>query len=720
LANLNSNGNNLKIHCSPSKVSIPKSFAEKIDALGPHFCLVEGKDPSVGGKGWQKPEKLMFSNDPRLVEWVSKGGNYGVVCGYGLVVVEADHVKVKEAVEKNLPPTLVVLSGGRRLPHYYFLCSFPECRPLIDYGDPDHPNIGHIKGQGGMVVGPGSIHLETKSPYVLLHDRPIAQVTPQQLVEALKPFLLKREVQLRVETAVKEEKARLGDISIDILEVVPLAGLKRQGDEYYGPHPVHGSTTGRNFWVNSAKNCWHCFRHSSGGGPLLWLAVEEGIIDCAEAGPGALRGERFKQVLEIAVERGLIDPDEIKFKLDAEKRRFQPKPLKQLIEEAKPLEYICDPLIPKRSVIMLAGKAGVGKSMLALDLAHKVANGGKIFGRFEVSAPSKVLYIDEENNPSILRQRTDLLGLNPLEGIDCLVLEGFKLSEHIEQLEDILSSKEYSVIIIDNWTDASGNVDENRSWQVSGIFSELRRIAYEYDCTFVIIHHLRKNLPYVVNEIDELRGSSVLVNEPDLVLLLQKDELSWDRIVKTIKMRFGEPISFKISFSENEDGYLELKWVEDIEISQTESTVMECAKIIRDFLTLKRQAKRKEIVEAAQGFSESTVNRAIKLLLASGVVERVKYGVYSLKPTLQNFSSLSTIIYNITEKVDKVSSVEQRSSSNGQGTSDAEKQASNNSRCCWICRRPILEFQDWTHDISTGKPAHIKCLKKLQEGMKHS
>jgi len=39
---------------------------------------------------------------------------------------------------------------------------------------------------------------------------------------------------------------------------------------------------------------------------LLWLAVEEGLINCAEAGSNALRGEVFKQVLQTARERGLI------------------------------------------------------------------------------------------------------------------------------------------------------------------------------------------------------------------------------------------------------------------------------------------------------------------------------------------------------------------------------------------------------------------------------
>lgn len=408
-------------------------------------------------------------------------------------------------------------------------------------------------------------------------------------------------------------------------------------------------------------------------------------------------------------------------KLHGGKRRFNPKPLAELVEQAKPIEYICEPLVPKRSVVMLAGKAGVGKSMVALHFAHEIACGGEIFGRFEVSTPSKVLLIDEENNPSVLKQRAELMGLNPLTDIDCLVLEGFRLSEDIDQLESMLSSGNYRVVIVDNWTDTS-LVDENKAWEVSGIFSTLRRLAYDYDCTFIIIHHLRKNLPYVVNEIDELRGSSVLVNEPDLVLLLQKDELSGERIVKTIKMRFGEPISFKISFLENEDGHLELKWVEDIDLEQTDSNIMECAKVIKDFLILKgTEARRKEILQAAQGFSTRTVDRTLRLLLSAGIVERVKKGIYKLK---RGFANLPNILYN-NGKMAKTNPVEQQPSNNHL-TTDAEKQASNeqeeqpasNNRICWICGKPILENEEWVFDASTGKPAHTKCLSQAKEGLK--
>jgi hypothetical protein len=89
-----------------------------------------------------------------------------------------------------------------------------------------------------------------------------------------------------------------------------LSELKRQGSELQGPHPVHGSTTGKNFRINPATGVWYCFRCLSGGGPLQLLAVLEGLITCHQARPGVLRGELFKKVLHIAREKKFIPEEE--------------------------------------------------------------------------------------------------------------------------------------------------------------------------------------------------------------------------------------------------------------------------------------------------------------------------------------------------------------------------------------------------------------------------
>jgi putative DNA primase/helicase len=301
-------------------VKIPKSLIQRLQGLGPHFIRVAKRSKTPIDKGW--PSTPHQANDPALQEWLNQGGNYGVVGGYGLTIVDIDSEEVKQTVVEKLPATLVVESPGSLGWHLYFICSLE--RP-IRLRDNDGENVGDIQGAGKMVVGPASIHPKG-GVYRIIKDSPLAQVTRKQLVGAFKEYLIPdREVD-RVEAAAKVEKREI-KIDLDIMQIVPTADLHRRGNEYFGPHPTHGSKTSKNFWLNPSKNCWHCFRHESGGGPLQWLAVEEGIIDCSEAVPGALRGKTFKRVLQVARERDLIDKEEHTHKgvYFNEKDKFIPK-----------------------------------------------------------------------------------------------------------------------------------------------------------------------------------------------------------------------------------------------------------------------------------------------------------------------------------------------------------------------------------------------------------
>jgi len=298
------------------KVKIPQTLVDRVESLGPHFCLVDGKNPNVSGKGWQKRENLKFADNPRLQEWLTKGGNYGVVGGYGLLIIDIDHQELKDVASEKLPRTFKVLSPGHQGWHLYFLCSLERG---IRLRDKEGENIGDMQGPGKMVVGPNSVH-PNGGVYKVIDDHDFAQVTRTELIEAFGEYVVPDQEISRVHaTAIAEKQEK--NIDLSILNVVPLTKLHRQGEEYFGSHPVHGSESGRNFWVNPARNCWHCFRHGSGGGPLLWLAVEEGIIDCEEAGPGALRGEAFKKVVKKAIECKLIQPSEYSKDLLMERKR---------------------------------------------------------------------------------------------------------------------------------------------------------------------------------------------------------------------------------------------------------------------------------------------------------------------------------------------------------------------------------------------------------------
>jgi hypothetical protein len=78
---------------------------------------------------------------------------------------------------------------------------------------------------------------------------------------------------------------------------------RETADELTGAHPVHGSSTGCNFSVNTNDQVWHCWRHNTGGGALQLVAVCEGLLACEDAKPGALTGKRFVGVVQHTSDR---------------------------------------------------------------------------------------------------------------------------------------------------------------------------------------------------------------------------------------------------------------------------------------------------------------------------------------------------------------------------------------------------------------------------------
>ena len=141
--------------------------------------------------------------------------------------------------------------------------------------------------------------------YKNLNDNTPTEVSDLQTTfyETLEKFGFK----LSLETENEDEQDKYG---LEITKLVDTAKLTKIGPyEYQGKHPIHDSTTEKNFTVNVQDNSWYCFRHSSGGGALQFFAVKEGIIKCEQAKKGALRGKKFKAVISLAIAQGLIDKE---------------------------------------------------------------------------------------------------------------------------------------------------------------------------------------------------------------------------------------------------------------------------------------------------------------------------------------------------------------------------------------------------------------------------
>jgi len=532
------------------------------------FCRVRKKT--------KKPFEKDWTNKPYSYDEIKKyfpKENYGVLCGYeNLAVIDSDNEAFQVAIDALLPDTFKVKTT-KGFHNYYFI---PELKQkiILDAGD---IHLGEVQSYGTQVVGAGSIH-PSGEKYEISNEVPIANLNGEILFDFLKPFI-KKEVEETEEIANYEKKnySEIDDLSVADIWGTP--GLKKQGGEYYGSHPTHGSGGGMNFWINPLKNMWHCFRCQSGGGVLSAIAVKEGIIDCSEARRGFLRGSKARKAIGIAKDKyGLKDreyeskteiekqfPDSIKSDEKEEINIIWEKDLKNYQQEEK--EWIIDRLIPTKSVCILTGKRGTLKTFVTLAMSYAISSGESFLNEFDTQKGS-VIYLDKENGIGIMKKRTAMLkeGLDIKDGdfpIGFICFSQLKIDKlgDVMSIEKIIEEHKPTLLVIDTYRRSIG-FDENDAQKVSMLFVDtLRPIVEKNDVSILLIHHNRKSSGHgeVPDEMDELRGSSDLANYADIILKLERkgDNL----ILKQLKNRNAEeekPIKIRCEFSTNSPAKLKM------------------------------------------------------------------------------------------------------------------------------------------------------------------
>jgi putative DNA primase/helicase len=77
-----------------------------------------------------------------------------------------------------------------------------------------------------------------------------------------------------------------------------------------------------------------------------------------------------------------------------------------------PREYVMEPWLPAKGLVMIHAKPGVGKTWFALSCAHAIATGGR-FLKWSCPAPRSVVYLDGEMAASEMQGRLRALFIEP-------------------------------------------------------------------------------------------------------------------------------------------------------------------------------------------------------------------------------------------------------------------------------------------------------------------
>ena len=159
----------------------------RLNDVNIRFIKVKKQSKQPLEQDWAKAKNYTY-NSPEILNWIESGGNYGITSPSGFAVfIDADIKPLQERLDASLPPTFRWSTGKPgHFEYAYFIEDVPMgCFPLRAGA--------YVKGKGGMVVGPGSIH-PTGVAYGEreIRDVPIATVTEKQLMDALSEFLINK------------------------------------------------------------------------------------------------------------------------------------------------------------------------------------------------------------------------------------------------------------------------------------------------------------------------------------------------------------------------------------------------------------------------------------------------------------------------------------------------------------------------------------------------
>lgn len=171
-----------------------------------------------------------------------------------------------------------------------------------------------------------------------------------------------------------------------------------------------------------------------------------------------------------------------------------------LTSDPVPPAWLVPDFLHRGTMVVLAGDAGIGKSVLSYHLSLCLASGLPFLGL--PTSPSRVLYFDEENSQrdaqAYLRWNWVGLGKPDALSIDTnLRIEHFSLSapspSHYQQMIGAASEHHPDLIVIDTATPACRIEDENDNGEASRAMRALRavRSAATPETVMLILKHAR-------------------------------------------------------------------------------------------------------------------------------------------------------------------------------------------------------------------------------------
>ncbi len=195
--------------------------------------------------------------------------------------------------------------------------------------------------------------------------------------------------------------------------------------------------------------------------------------------------------------------------------------VRDLPEGAVPVDWVCEGLLVRGEVALLASRPKVGKSTLARCLAACVLRGEPFLGRRTVEG--SVLWVSREEPEAFLRERFGRLGVLdlPVATLDFDALAGPLPAP--DELAEAARACGAALAVVDTLQRVLPMRDANDYTEAVRVLSELQEAARACGAAFLVLHHANKRAHEAEDHAQGVMGSAGLFGTAAVLATMGRD-----------------------------------------------------------------------------------------------------------------------------------------------------------------------------------------------------
>lgn len=278
-------------------------------------------------------------------------------------------------------------------------------------------------------------------------------------------------------------------------------------------------------------------------------------------------------------------------------------------KDLPPLKKLFGNFILDKSTTLFPSERGVGKTLLAMQIACSIANDDKEFLREQIELNGNVFYVNLEMSEGTIARRIESLykGMKKNDSspynIFCFTSrQGFQLL--LPTLTEMAKTYNPVLIVIDNLRTAlDGKNNENNS-EMTQIVNIVNKFKDDLDTTILLVHHLRKGSSNQMTNSDMQSGAGALSDLVDADFFLRKSGVDKNfRVLKRVKARECEEQDGAKLISLNS----ETLW-----FGYEEDGVDESMHVLDDKSTLHKEKRKEKVLQMiTNGVSDANIAKEV-------------------------------------------------------------------------------------------------------------